>query len=204
MGTVVDRILQISGEEISPDYLTHHDLVKYADEDNRYLYIYDITRSDPVTEVTDASVLAESPAEVNAFALTGTYSIDEYADAVSVSIQDILSRTPLTSEDFPLSHFKVLAVDAEHKGKGIGSAMAARALTPLFAEPPVTAMLWERDNPANIKLAERYANNQLARFEDYFPEDWRCPECGFEKACDCSVTMYGWFADNRRTVTQAG
>ena len=64
-------------------------------------------------------------------------------------------------------------------------------------------MLRERDGPANVKLAERYANNRLVHFENYFHDGWRCPVCGFGNACDCAVTTYGWFADARRNLTTA-
>lgn len=202
MGSTADRILHISREEISPDYLTREELREFVNDPNRHVYVYDITQSDPVLEITAARDLGEEEGEILGFALTGTFNRDSYAKIVSVSIDDILARTPLTPDDFPLSQFKVVAVASDQKGKGIGSALTATALTPLFDNPPVTAMIWERDNPANVKIAERYANNQLARFDDYFPDDWRCPVCGFENDCDCAVTMYGWFADERRELTK--
>lgn len=202
MGGVGDQVLRIAGEEISPDYLTREELGEYADDPDRHLYVYDLAVDEPVVEHDDASALADDGTVVG-FALTGVYDRESYADIVDVPVEEILARTPLTEEDFPLSQFKVMAVDDEHKGKGIGSAMSATALVPLFENPPVTAMLWERDNPANVKLAERYANNRLVRFEDYFHDDWRCPVCGFGNACDCAVTMYGWFADGRRNLTTA-
>lgn len=201
MGSIADRILELSTAEISPDYLTVDDLREYADDPDRHLIVYDLTRSEPVWDLTDSTRLEETDREILGFALTGTFHKEQYDRIVSVPVEEILLSTPLTETDFPISHFKVMVVDERNQGKGIGSAMAASALAPLLANPPVTAMLWERKNPANIKLAERYANNQLARFENYFPPEWRCPVCGFDNDCDCAITMYGWFADERSKVT---
>lgn len=197
MSSVGDRILQISRRETSPSYLSWSDLREYAGHSDRHLYVYDSIQSDPVREITDPTRLASTEGELFGFALTGVYDRADYADIVSVSVDQILARTPLTVADFPLSQFKVVAVDADHTGEGVGSALTASALGPLFENPPVTAMIWERDDAANVKLARRYANNELATFENYFPPKWDCPDCGDDE-CDCDVTMYGWFADDRR------
>jgi ribosomal protein S18 acetylase RimI-like enzyme len=200
MGSVGDRLLQISRRETSPSYLSRSELREYVGNSNRHLYVYDRKRSDPVAELTDPNALLSTEAEVLGFAMTGVYDRQDYADIVSVSVAEVLRRTPLTDDDFPLAQFKVVAVDADHGGEGIGSALTANALTPLFEDPPVTAMIWERDNPANAKLARRYANNKLATFENYFPQDWDCPDCGYDSTCGCDVSMYGWFADDRRNT----
>jgi len=198
MSSVGDRILRISRRETSPSYLSWSDLRAYAGNPDRHLYVYDSVQSDPVREITDPAELASTEGEVFGFALTGVYDREDYAEIVTVSVDEILARTPLTVEDFPLSQFKVVAVDADHTGEGVGSALTATALGPLFENPPVTAMIWERDDDANVKLARRYANNELATFGNYFPPEWDCPDCGYHTECDCDVTMYGWFADDRR------
>lgn len=203
MGAVAAQVLRISRRETSPSYLSRSELREYVSNPDRHLYVHDMTRSDPVAELTDLDALLSMDAEVRGFAMTGVYGREAYADIVSVSIGEILTRTPLFVGDFPLAQFKVIAVDSEHGGEGIGSALTANALAPLFEDPPVTAMLWERDNPANKKLAERYANNKLATFEDYFPPAWECPDCGYETTCDCDLSMYGWFSDNRRNTVTA-
>lgn len=203
MAGVVDRILDISRRETSPSYLSREEVVEYVTEPDRHCYVYDDARSDPVVEVADAAVLEATDAEVLGFALTGIYDREAYAEVVSVPVEEILGSTPLEPDDFPLSQFKVVVVDSDHAGKGIGSALTATALVPLFENPPVTAMLWIRDNPANVRLAESYANNEMATFENYFPPEWRCPDCGFDNQCECRVTMYGWFADDRRALVGA-
>lgn len=200
MGSVADQVLRISRNETSPEYLSYGEPVEHAGRPDRHLYVYDVDRSNPVAELTDPAEFAGADADVQGFTLTGSYDREAYAAVVSVPVEDVLSRTPLEPRDFPLSQFNVMAVDAEHTGKGIGSPMSAGALVPLFEDPPVTVMVWERDNPANVKLAERYANNRLVRFPDYFDDDRRCPDCGFENRCGCAVTMYGWFADGRREL----
>ncbi len=200
MRSVADQVLEISRRETSPGYLSRAELVRYADAPDRHLYVYDAEHRDGVVELADVAELESTDAAVRGFALTGVYDRDAYADVVSVSIEEVLSRTPLTGADFPLSQFKVIAVDSAHTGKGIGSALTATALAPLFAQPPVTAMIWEREDGANVAIAERYANNRLATFESYFGPDWECPDCGFDNECECDVTMYGWFADERREL----
>lgn len=200
MPSVADQVLRISRRETSPSYLSRAELVEYADGADRHLYVFDAERSDSVVELAGAAELDATDAAVRGFALTGRYDRDAYPHVVSVPVEEILARTPLTEDDFPLSQFKVVAVDAEHAGKGIGSALTATALAPLFEDPPVTAMIWERENGANVALAERYANNRLVTFEDYFGPDWECPDCGFDSRCECAVTMYGWFADERRKL----
>lgn len=198
MRSVIDQLLRISREETSPGYLSGEELVEYVEHPDRHLYVYDDADPEQVREITNPDELAATDARVRGFVLTGIYDREAYADVVSVDVDEILERTPLRRADFPLSQFKVIAVDSDHTGEGIGSALTATGLAPLFENPPVTSMLWERDDSANIKLAERYANNRLTTFEDYFPPDWDCPDCGFENECHCDVTMYGWFADARR------
>lgn len=200
MRSVLDQLLRVSREETSPGYLTRDDFVEYAAHPDRHLYVYDDTEPDQVRELTEVDALSAVDATVIGFVLTGIYEREAYADIVSVAVEEILDRTPLTEDDFPLSQFKVIAVDGDHRGEGVGSALTATGLAPLFENPPVTSMLWEREDGANIKLAERYANNRLTTFEDYFPPEWDCPDCGFENECHCDVTMYGWFADGRRNA----
>lgn len=198
MRPVLDQLLRISEEETSPGYLSREDFHEYAEHSDRHLYVYDDADPEQVREITDADALAATDARVLGFVLTGVYDREAYDEIVSVDVDEILARTPLTEADFPLSQFKVIAVDGAHTGEGVGSALTATGLAPLFENPPVTSMLWEREDTANIKLAERYANNRLVTFEDYFPPEWDCPDCGFGNECHCDVTMYGWFADGRR------
>lgn len=200
MRFVADQVLGIGRRETSPGYLSRAELLRYADASDRHLHVYDDEHRDGVVELADATEMVSTDASIRGFALTGVYDRDAYTDVVSVTIEEILSRTPLTEADFPLSLFKVIAVDSAHTGKGIGSALTTTALAPLFAQPPVTAMIWEREDGANVTIAERYANNRLATFEGYFGPDWECPDCGFDNECECDVTMYGWFADERREL----
>ena len=193
------QLLSLSTRTTSPNYLDDvAQLAEYAERDDRHLYAYlDGIPESGVTEFDSAAALDRTDCEVRGFALTGIYNLEEYESVVNVSVGHILRETPIEVEDFPLSQFKVVAVDSDHQGRGIGTALSSTAMADLFASPPVTAMLWQRDNPANVKLAEHYSDNRLATFENYFSEDWLCPDCGFDERCACSVVMYGWFADGR-------
>jgi hypothetical protein len=96
---------------------------------------------------------------------------------------------------------KLLAVRPDQQGRGLGTRISTDVAARVIAEPPAATMAWLRDNPANRKIAASYSDFVMARFDDYFPDDWACPECGFGNDCDCVVEMYGWFTDDRAART---
>ncbi|WP_255197404.1 GNAT family N-acetyltransferase [Halorarius litoreus] len=197
--TVAAQLVALSGETTSPAYITDAGVfTEYVAADDRYLFVYREHGIEAgVVEVTALEDLDRSDWAVRAFALAGQYDRDAYAEVVNVPVDLLVTATPLRETDFPLSVVKVLAVDPDYQSRGIGSELSAIVAAELFKHPPVVTMLWLRDNPANVKIAESYSEFILARFDDYFPDDWQCPDCGLENPCTCSVAMYGWFADGR-------
>lgn len=197
--TVATQLVALSVETTSPAYITEPDTFsEYVERSDRYLFVYRERGVEAgVVEVTDPTDLERTDWAVRAFALAGQYDREAYADVVTVPVDHVLETTPLREADFPLSVVKVLAVDPVYQSRGIGSELSAIVAAELFKHPPVVTMLWLRDNPANVKIAEHYSEFVIARFDDYFPDDWQCPDCGFENRCSCSVAMYGWFADGR-------
>ena len=107
MGSIADRILELSDAEISPDYLTLDDLTQYADDPDRHLIVYDLNRSEPVWDLTDPTRLEEKNREILGFALTGTFEREQFDQIVSVPVEEILLSTPLSESDFPISHLPV-------------------------------------------------------------------------------------------------
>ena len=197
--TVATQLVALSGETTSPAYIDGDDVfTEYVCADDRYLFVYREHGIEAgVVEVTDPAALDRTDWAVRAFALAGQYDREAYAEVVNVPVDLLVTATPLRETDFPLSVVKVLAVAPDYQSRGIGSELSAIVAAELFKHPPVVTMLWLRDNPANVKIAESYSEFILARFDDYFPADWECPDCGFDERCTCSVAMYGWFADGR-------
>lgn len=194
------RLVDLSVETTSPAYLTDAAaFVPYVREPTKHLYVYRETDDGCGTtvEIDARDGLARSDWQVHGFALTGQYGLEAFDREVAVGVDRVLAETPLTEEDFPLSFFKVIAVDPAHRGKGIGSELGARAVSTLFEDPPVAVMAWLRDDPSNRKLVEQYAHSKVATFPEYFPAAWDCPECGFDADCTCTVEMYVWFGDER-------
>ena len=200
MTRVDTRLVELSAETTSPVYITDPDyFVPYVRSPDKHVFVHRETADGVpgVTELTEVGELGRTDWTVNGFAITGEFEREGFAGQISVSVDRMLSETPLTREDFPISFFKVIAVDPDHRSRGIGTQLTSKAVAPLFESPPVIAAVWLRDNPANRRLADYYASGEVATFESYFDDDWDCPECGFDNECTCDVMVYGWFGDER-------
>lgn len=200
MSRLDTQLVELSSETTSPTYITDPERFQpYVTDPEMHLFVHR-ERADGVpgvVEVTDESDLGRTDWTVNGFAVTGRFDREAFDDQLSVPVDEVLARTPLTEADFPVSFFKVIAVDPEMRSRGIGTELGAKAVAPLFAAPPAIVVAWVRDNPANRKLVEQYANSRIATFECYFDDDWDCPECGFDADCRCDVEMYAYFGDAR-------
>jgi GNAT superfamily N-acetyltransferase len=150
-----------------------------------------------VVELTEVGELGRTDWTVHGFAITGAFDPEGFDGQLSVPADRVLRETPLEEADFPLSFFKVIAVDPDERSRGIGTQLGARAVAPLFESPPVVVVAWIRENPANLRLVEQHGMTRIASFESYFPPDWECPECGFDADCTCDAEMYAWFGDER-------
>lgn len=194
------RLVELSAETTSPVYITDPDyFVPYVRDPARHVFVHRETADGVpgVVELTEAGELGRTDWTVDGFAVTGAFDRTAFADQVSVPVDRVLTETPLDESDFPLSFFKVIAVDPDERSKGIGTQLAAAAVAPLFESPPVVVVAWVRDNPANRRLVDQYSMHCVATFEDYFPPSWQCPECGFDAECTCDAELYAWFGDER-------
>lgn len=206
MSRVDNQLVELSAETTSPVYITEPDyFVPYVRDPTKHVFVHrDTADGVPgVAELTEVGELGRTDWTVNGFAITGEFDRREFASEVSVSVDRLLDETPLTDDDLPISFFKVVAVDPEMRSRGIGTQLTAKAISPLFESPPMMAVVWLRDNPANRRLAEYYARSEVAVFEDYFADDWECPECGFDAECTCNVAVYAWFGDERDAAVAA-
>lgn len=197
---VHSQLAELSSSTVSPAYITDRgEFEEYVRRDDRTLLVYVDTDGveRELVEVTDPADLDRTDWEVLAFSLLGRYDRAAFDDIVAVPVERVLAATPLCDDDFPISFVKVIAVRPDRQGRGIGSRVSTEVATRVIADPPAATMVWLRDNPANRKLAAAYSEFVMARFEDYFPPEWECPECGYDADCDCAVEMYGWFTDGR-------
>ncbi|WP_336001172.1 GNAT family N-acetyltransferase [Halorientalis halophila] len=185
------QIVGISETELSPDYApTVAELAtRYVEPDDRHLYVY--VEGEGVRELTDPTHLNREYT-VLGFSVTGLFDRASFADALPVSLDELLARTPIREEHFPLGMYKLIAVHPEHQGQGIGAALATHAMAYLAEHPPVVSMMWKRENDGNLKLADDYGAEVLTEFEETSPSKWQCPECGFDTACTCSSVFFGW------------
>ena len=206
MSRVDSRLVELSAETTSPVYITDPGyFVPYVRSPDKHVFVHRETADGVpgVTELTEVGELGRTDWTVNGFAITGEFGRSGLSGQLSVSVDRLLAETPLTCEDFPLSFFKVVAVDPEERSRGIGTQLTSTAIAPLFESPPMMAVVWLRDNPANRRLAQAYARSEVATFEDYFEEGWECPECGFDAECSCDVAVYVWFGDERDRAVAA-
>lgn len=198
--------MSLSSETTSPTYITDPDAFRpYVEAADKHLFVHR-ERADAVpgvVEVTDVTDLERTDWTVNGFAVTGRFDRETFDDELSVGVDEVLARTPLRVADFPVSFFKVIAVDPSMRSRGIGTELGAKAVAPLFADPPALVVAWVRENPANRRLVDQYANSRVATFEGYFGEDWDCPECGFDAECTCDVELYAYFGDERDQAVYA-
>jgi len=193
--TIGSQVVGIFDTEMSPEYVEGFgELAEgYVEPEQKHLYVY--LADEGVTEVETHEHLHRDK-EVLGVALTGQYSVAEF-DAVSpVSIEEVFARTRLEESYFPLSVFKSLAVHPDHQGQGIGTNLTTHGMAYLAQHPPVVSMLWVRENEANRKIVEGYDATEMAEFADCRPTStWKCPECGFDTECNCSVVLVGWGLD---------
>jgi ribosomal protein S18 acetylase RimI-like enzyme len=206
MSRVDSRLVELSAETTSPVYIAEPDyFVPYVRDPTKHVFVHRETADGVpgVAELTEVGELGRTDWTVNGFAITGEFEREEFAGEVSVSVDRLLGETPLTADDLPISFFKVVAVDPDQRSRGIGTQLTAKAIAPLFESPPMMAVVWLRDNPANRRLAEYYASSEVAVFEEYFDDDWACPDCGFDSDCTCDVAVYVWFGDERDAAVAA-
>lgn len=185
------QIVGISETELSPDYApTVTELTsKYVEPDDRHLYVY--IADEGVRELTDPTHLNREY-EIHGFSVTGQFDRESFADAIPISLDELLAETPIQESHFPLGMYKLIAVHPSHQQEGVGAAMATHAMAYLAEQPPVVSMMWKRENDGNLKLADDYGARRLAEFEETSPSKWQCPECGFDTACSCSSVFLGW------------
>ncbi|MFB6083957.1 MAG: hypothetical protein ABEJ94_06920 [Halorientalis sp.] len=185
------QIVGISETTLSPDYApTIAELTeRYVEPDDKHIYVY--VAGEGIREIELAAHL-DREYDIQGFAITGQFDREEFAEAVPVSVQEIIDRTRIEPADFPLGMYKLMAVHPDHQNEGIGAALSTHGMAYLANHPPVVTMLWERENDGNIKLAEDYGFERLATFEETSPSKWRCPDCGFDTVCSCSSALYGW------------
>jgi ribosomal protein S18 acetylase RimI-like enzyme len=196
----------MSSETTSPAYIEDAGYFRpYVAAADQHLFVFRV-RADGVpgvVEVTETADLSRTDWTVHGFAITGQFDREGFDGQLSVSVEEVLDRTPLCEGDFPVSFFKVIAVDPTKRSRGIGTELGAKAVAPLFAAPPALVVAWVRENPANRRLVEQYAHSRVARFESYFGPEWDCPECGFEATCTCDVELYAYFGDERDQAVYA-
>jgi len=200
MSRVDTRLVELSAETTSPEYITDPDyFVPYVRDPSKHVFVHRETAEGVpgVVELTEAGELGRTDWTVHGFAITGEFERPAFADQISVPIERVLSETPVSAADFPLSFFKVIAVDPDERSRGIGTQLGATAAAPLFESPPVVVVAWVRENPANRRLVAQHGMNRIDTFESYFPPEWKCPECGFDNDCTCDAELYAWFGDER-------
>lgn len=200
MSRVDTRLVELSAETTSPEYITDPDyFVPYVRDPSRHVFVHRETADGVpgVVELTEVGELGRTDWTVDGFAITGAFDRRGFADQVSVPVDRVLAETPLEDSDFPLSFFKVIAVDPDERSRGIGTQLGATSAAPLFESPPVVVVAWVRENPANRRLVAQHGMTRIAYFESYFPSEWECPECGFGNDCTCDAEMYAWFGDER-------
>ena len=200
MPRVDTRLVELSAETTSPEYITDPDyFVPYVRDPSKHVFVYRATADGVpgVVELTEVDELGRTDWTVDGFAIAGRFEREGFDDQLSVPIERVLSGTPVEQSDFPVSFYKVIAVDPEKRSRGIGTQLGATSVAPLFESPPVLVVAWIRENPANRRLVAQHGMNRIATFESYFPPDWECPECGFGTECTCDAEMYAWFGDER-------
>ena len=203
---VDERLVELSAATTSPVYITDPGYFEpYARAPTKHLFVH---REPPdgaedAVEVETVADLARTDWVVHGFAITGSFTRAEFDEHVAVGVERVLAETPVREDDFPLSFFKVIAVDPDERSRGIGTRLGSTAVAPLFADPPVAVMAWLRDDPSNRRLVDQYARSKVATFPDYFPDSWACPDCGLENDCTCTVEMYVWFGDDRDRAVAA-
>lgn len=185
------QIVGISETTLSPDYApTVSELAtRYVEPDDKHLYVY--VAGEGIRELETPAHL-DREYVVRGFAITGQFDRAEFADAIPITVDELLACTPVDDSTFPLSMYKLMAVHPDHQGEGIGAALMTHGMAYLAEHPPVVTMIWERENEGNVKLAESYGAQRLVEFEDTSPSKWYCPECGFDTACTCTSAFYGW------------
>lgn len=185
------QVLGIADAAISPTYFDDVDdvLNSLVRPDDTTLYVY--VEGDGVATVTSESEPRRS-GPVRGFTVTAVLDRDRFDEVMLVSSAELIESTPLTTDQFPVGVFKLMAVAPDHQGRGIGTHLAAAGLAEIADAPPILALLWRRDDESNERIAEKFGFDELADFEGRSPLDGRCPQCGFSAKCSCSSTLYGW------------
>lgn len=188
--TIGAQIRGISETTLSPAYAQGvGELVEeYVAPADKHLYVY--VPDEGIREITRQEQLHRDHT-VAGFAVTGRFTRAEFDDAMSVTAEGLLAEASL-DVDFPLSVFKLVAVHPDYQGQGIGTSLVTHGTAYLADQPPVVAMIWERESDANIAIAEDYGAERLAEFENTSPSKWKCPECGFGTRCTCKSAFYAW------------
>ena len=200
MPRVDTRLVELSAETTSPEYITDPDyFVPYVRDPSKHVFVYrEAADGVPgVVELTEVGELGRTDWTVDGFAISGAFDPEAFDDQLSVPLDGVVSDTPIEDPDFPLSFYKVIAVDPEKRSRGIGTQLAAASVAPLFESPPIVVVAWVRENPANRRLVAQYGLHRIATFESYFPSEWECPECGFDAECTCDAELYAYFGDER-------
>jgi hypothetical protein len=191
MTTISQQVCELGQELVSPNYLSDTDyLIKnYVNSEERNLFVY-MSQTGEVRDIQNEE-MAQSEEGISGFSIGGAYEQKELQEEIFVSTQELIQRTGLEASDFPISEVKVVGVKESEQGKGVGSQLTATMLGELVNVTPIIAVIWNRKNNANEKIAKSYGERE-EKFENYFPDDWRCRECGINSECDCSVSVYLW------------
>lgn len=173
---VIQKALAIYDQSLGQDYITPDDFIKYIKNKEKYIVI--------------GATLQNNLVGVMVAYTMGIEETQEYNDILRKH------KGPLTLESYKVGVIKSVAVEKQHRHRGIGTQLTRESIRSLQMKEcnALFAISWVSNKPYSSQpMFESLGFRNILTIPNYWTEDsikegYLCPNCG--NPCRCAAIFY--------------